>query len=74
MSKKITLKEIISLNPQINKDLLKKAQELAQKLQRAGTIKREYNLISPYYHRHKPMSKKGDLDPRTVHIGRSSSR
>lgn len=70
MPKKITLKEILSLNPQINKDLLKKAQELSQKLQKAGTIKREYNLVSPYSHHHKPISQKGDLHPKTVLVGR----
>lgn len=70
MPKKITLKTIIALNPQINKDLLKKSQELSQKLQKAGTIKREYNLISPYSQHHKPTSQKGDLHPKTILVGR----
>lgn len=74
MPKKITLDEILSLNPQIDEQSLKQARELLRKLRQAGISKRGYNLISPYYRRHKPISKKGDLDPRTVQVGRSSLR
>lgn len=74
MPKTITLDEILSLNPQIDEKSLKQAKELLRKLRQAGTSRRGYNLLSPYYRRHKPILKKGDLDPRTVQVGRSSQR
>lgn len=74
MRKSITLDEILSLNPQIDEKSLSEAKELLRKLRQVGTLRRGYNLASPYNHRHKPIPKKGDLDPRTVYVGHSPQR
>lgn len=74
MSKNLTLNEILSLNPQVDENLLKQARELLRKLRQAGVSKRGYNLASPYSRRLKPVSKDRDLDLQTARIGRSSQR
>ena len=71
MPKTITLNEILSLNPQIDKKLLKKARDLSRKLQQVGVNSRGYNLASPFGRRHKAISKKGSHDPRSVQVGHS---
>ena len=69
MPKKITVKKILILNPNIDRHLLKKALELSQALQRAGTVRRSYNLISPYSQRNTPVSQKDEPHSRTVSVG-----
>lgn len=75
MSKSLTLKQILSLNPQIDEKKLKQSIELLRKLRQVGINKRGYNLISPYSrHRHKLISKENKVDPRTIQIGLSPQR
>lgn len=72
MKKNLTLKEILSLNSQVDEKLLKQARELLRKLRQAGVSKRGYNLVPPYSRRLKPISKESDIDLRTVRVGHSS--
>ena len=71
MPKTITLKEILSLNPQIDEKLLKKARDLSRELQQVGVSSRGYNLASPFDRRHKAISKKESHDPRSIQVGHS---
>ena len=72
MPKTITLNEILSLNPQIDKNLLKKARDLSRELQQMGVNNRGYNLASPFDRRHKAISKRGSKDSRSVQVGRTT--
>lgn len=74
MPKTITLNEILSLNPQVDEKLLKKARDLRRELHKVGISSHGYNLASPYSRRHKPVSKKGRLNPRSVQVGSSKQR
>jgi hypothetical protein len=58
MIKTITLKEILSSNPQIDKELLKKARNLRRELHQVGVNGHSYNLASPFHRRYKSVSKK----------------
>ncbi len=71
MPKTITLKEILSLNPQIDEKLLKKVRDLRRKLQQMGVNSRGYNLAFPFGRRHKAISKRGSHDPRSIQVGQS---
>ncbi|MBI2074914.1 MAG: hypothetical protein HYT83_03715 [Candidatus Levybacteria bacterium] len=74
MSKTITLNEILSLNPQVDEGLLKKARNLGQELRKLGISSRGYNLVSPFHRRHKPISKAESSDSRSVQVGRSKRK
>ncbi len=71
MPKAITLNEILSLNPQIDEKLLKKARDLRRELHQLGVNSRGYNLASPFRRRHKPISKRESHDPRSVQVDHS---
>lgn len=71
MPKTLTLKEILSLNPQIDKNLLKKVRDLNRELQQMGVNNRGYNLASPFDRRHKATSKRESKNSRSVEVGRS---
>lgn len=66
----ITLKKILTLNPKINKELLKKTQKLSQDLQKVGVVKHEYNLSSPYSNERKVTLQKGNLNFKTILVSR----
>lgn len=74
MPEHLELDEILTLNPQVDEQLLNQARELLRKMRLAGISKRNYNLASPYSRRPKPVPKEGSIDPRTVRVGRSLQR
>jgi len=74
MPENIGLDEILRLNPQVDETLLEQAIELLHKMRQGGVSRRGYNLASPYSRRTIPISKENSVDPRTVRVGRSSSR
>ena len=56
--KTITLNEILSSNPQIDKKLLEKARNLRRELHQIGVSGHRYNLSSPFHRRFNPIAKK----------------
>lgn len=56
--KTITLNEILSSNPQIDKELLEKARDLRRSLHQIGVRGHRYNLASPFRRRSNPIAKK----------------
>jgi len=67
--KTITLKEILSANPQIDKDLLKKARNLRRELQCVGISTHGYNLASPHRRRYKSITKNVIPHPQSTQVG-----
>ena len=70
MKKAIALKQILKLNPKIDKELLKKTQKLSQDLQKAGLVKREYNLASPYSNERRVTPQKSNVHLKTILVNR----
>ena len=73
MSECLELDDILSLNPQVDEQLLKQSRELSNKMHQYRGKKRGYNLASPYTRR-RLITKENQMDPRTVLVGRSLSR
>lgn len=67
--KTITLKEILSANPQIDKELLEKARNLRRELQSVGVSTHGYNLASPHRRRYKSVTRKVILHPQSTQVG-----
>ena len=74
MPEYLELDEILTLNPQVDEQLLEQARELLSEMRQHGISKRGYNLTSPYARHPRLMSKENSIDPRMVRVGRSLPR
>jgi len=66
MVKLFTLKEILALNPQIDKEHLEEIQKLLYTLHTSRVGKRRYNLIPPFARPRVTIGEGDNTDSRTV--------
>ena len=68
--KKITMKEIMDKNPNINEKLLKESMDLSDELRSHGISGRGYGLVPPFAGK-KAKAVDSKEDKRTIHLTRS---
>jgi len=72
MVERLELEEILTLNPQIDRQMLEQAMDLLRKIRESSIGRPGYNLASPYARRYTSIGGDTEPDPRTAHVGRRS--